>query len=110
MRDRVARGLDSVLRVHRGETAVIVCHGGVVAHSMIRWLRLEPTADGGRRARIEPANTSLTEWSIATPERDDAADDDKVDEVELVRFNDHSHLSRIRSASSAGHGPPVPVT
>ncbi|MGH9028325.1 MAG: histidine phosphatase family protein, partial [Acidimicrobiales bacterium] len=41
---RVARGLDTVAHHHRGVTVVIVCHGGVIVHSLIRWLGLEPTA------------------------------------------------------------------
>lgn len=88
MRDRVARGLDEVLQRHRGESVVIVCHGGVVAHSMIRWLGLDPVPVPGGRARIEPANASMTEWQL---EGADGAEG--TGQIQLMRFNDHAHLA-----------------
>ena len=86
MATRVARGLDGVLARHPGETVVVVCHGGVVVHSLVRWLGLEPGWHAGR-AWLDPVNTSLTEWRFGG---------DRfllgTVGVELVRFNDHSHL------------------
>ena len=83
MRARVSARLDKVAERHRGETVVIVCHGGVVVHSMLRWLDIEPM--GGARAWLDPINSSLTEWRVA---------EHPIwrSEVELVRFNDHGHL------------------
>ena len=71
-------------RAARGETVVVVCHGGVVVHSMLRWLDIEPL--GGRtRAWLDPVNSSLTEWRMAENPM-------WRSEIELVRFNDHGHL------------------
>jgi probable phosphoglycerate mutase len=89
MSERVGRGLDSVARRHEGQTVVIVCHGGVVVHSMIRWLGLPPTALFGRRARMDPVNTSMTEWLLDT-----AVPAERLPNVQLVRFNDHAHLAQ----------------
>jgi len=84
MRSRVSARLDRLAKRHEGETVVVVCHGGVVVHSMIRWLEIEPI--GGRtRAWLDPINSSLTEWRIAEHSM-------WRSEVELVRFNDHGHL------------------
>jgi probable phosphoglycerate mutase len=89
MNERVRRGLDAVAERHEGQTVVIVCHGGVVVHSMIRWLGLHPTAIYGRRARLDPVNTSITEWKLAR-----AKPAERLSEVQLVRFNDHAHLAQ----------------
>ena len=85
---RVGRALDGLVRRHDGDTAVVVCHGGVVAHSMIRWLALDPSPALGRRARIEPANTSITEWLLSS-----GPADDRSSSATLVRYNDHAHLA-----------------
>jgi broad specificity phosphatase PhoE len=84
MRARVSARLDRVAERHRGETVVVVCHGGVVVHSMLRWLEIE-SMDGRSRAWLDPINSSLTEWRVA---------EHPVwrSEIELVRFNDHGHL------------------
>jgi 2,3-bisphosphoglycerate-dependent phosphoglycerate mutase len=84
MRARVSARLDQVAERHRGGTVVVVCHGGVVVHSMLRWLDIEPI--GGRtRAWLDPINSSLTEWRVAEHPT-------WRSEIELVRFNDHGHL------------------
>lgn len=89
MAARVARGLDDVIARHPGETVVVVCHGGVIVHSLLRWLALgvEARLD---RAWLNPVNTSLTEWRFARNEwnRDGMA-------LELVRFNDAAHLATL---------------
>jgi probable phosphoglycerate mutase len=84
MRARVSARLDQLAERHRGETVVVVCHGGVVVHSMMRWLQIEPFGDG-TRAWLDPVNSSLTEWRFAEHPLWRA-------EVELVRYNDHGHL------------------
>jgi probable phosphoglycerate mutase len=88
MSERVRRGIDTVAERHEGQTVVIVCHGGVIVHSMIRWLGLHPTALFGRRARLDPVNTSITEWRLDT-----ALPAERLGAVQLVRFNDHAHLA-----------------
>lgn len=81
---RVRRALDTLVERHQGETVVVACHGGVVVHSLLRWLDIDPV--GTRtRAWLNPINSSLTEWRIGRP-RSWALP------VELVRFNDHAHL------------------
>lgn len=84
MRERLSGRLDALAEQHRGETVVVACHGGVVLHSMFRWLELEPS--GHRtRAWLDPVNSSLTEWRLAEHPSWRSG-------VELVRFNDHGHL------------------
>jgi probable phosphoglycerate mutase len=85
MAARVSAGLDMIVSRHPGELVVVACHGGVIVQSMFRWLGLDPGGTG--RAWISPANASLTEWRFgANPyEKDSLA-------IELVRYNDHSHL------------------
>lgn len=84
MRERIAARLDLLIDRHPGETVVVACHGGVVLHSMFRWLELEPI--GGRtRAWLDPVNSSMTEWRLAEHPHWKAG-------IELVRFNDHGHL------------------
>ena len=84
MRARVTGRLDALVERHEGETVVVACHGGVVMHSMSRWLELDPV---GRRtrARLNPVNSSITEWRLAEHPYEGSG-------VELVRFNDHGHL------------------
>jgi probable phosphoglycerate mutase len=84
MSARVRRVLDALIERHRDETVVVACHGGVVVHSMLRWLGIDP-AGRTSRAWLSPINASLTEWRIS-PLRSWALP------VELVRFNDHAHL------------------
>lgn len=84
MRERVTGRLDALLERHEGETVVVACHGGVVMHSMFRWLELEPV--GNRtRARLDPVNSSITEWRLGDHPYGRSG-------IELVRFNDHAHL------------------
>lgn len=92
MSERVARRLDALVERHPGETVVVACHGGVVIHSMFRWLELDPDGSG-TRAWMNPVNSSLTEWRVGRdgPERGPLP-------VELVRFNDHAHLAEARIA------------
>lgn len=80
---RVAAGLDRLVREHRGGTAVVACHGGVIVHSMVRWLGIAPKSAGGR-PWLNPTNSGLTEWLFR-------GDDPRP--YELVRFDDAGHLA-----------------
>jgi 2,3-bisphosphoglycerate-dependent phosphoglycerate mutase len=84
MRARVSARFDRLAERHRGETVVVVCHGGVVVHSMMRWLEIEPFG-AGTRAWLDPVNSGLTEWRFAGHPL-------WRSEIELVRYNDHGHL------------------
>lgn len=85
MTERVNRRLDRLAAEHPGETIVVACHGGVVVRSMMRWLGMGATDPD--RAWIDPVNSSLTEWRLApNPYWAEAV------AVQLVRYNDHSHL------------------
>jgi probable phosphoglycerate mutase len=89
---RVAGALDSLVERHAGETVVVVCHGGVVVHSMLHFLSLDE-ASTPSRAWLSPDNTSITEWRFApNPYQKGTLP------VELVRFNDCGHLG-ARSVS-----------
>src|SRR5262249_54012882 len=88
MGERVARGLDTIVDRHPGETVVVACHGGVVLHSMFRWLSLE--RGGANRAWLNPVNSSLTEWYFQPNPFMKA-----TLPLEMVRFNDHAHLAGI---------------
>jgi len=88
MRRRVAAGLDGLVERHRGETVVVACHGGVIVHSMVRWLGIRP--DGaGERAWLNPTNSGLTEWHF----RSERGAPVGAMPHELVRFDDHAHLA-----------------
>jgi len=89
MGDRVARALESLVDRHGGETVVVACHGGVVAHSMLHYLGLD-LGNGGSRAWIAPDNTSLTEFRFAPNPYEKA-----TLPVQLVRYNDHAHLGAL---------------
>jgi broad specificity phosphatase PhoE len=80
---RIGSTLARLARQHRGETIVLVCHGGVILGSMIEMLQL--SRRGADRANLHPIYTSLTEW----------ARNDDTNGWQLVRFNDHAHLSGI---------------
>jgi len=88
MADRVAAQLDVVVARHPGETIVVACHGGVVVHSMLRWLGLDRSGFSADRAWLSPVNSSLTEWRFG----DNPFYKDTLS-IELVRFNDHAHLA-----------------
>ena len=86
MADRVATGIDRLVERHAGTTVVVACHGGVIVHSMIRWLGIGED-DGRERAWFSPENASITEWRHGpNPYRDRSIS------WELARFNDRAHL------------------
>lgn len=83
---RVAAALDGLVERHPGETIVVACHGGVIVHSMLRYLSIDERSTGAR-AWFSADNTSITEWRYAAnPYRKGTLP------VELVRFNDFAHL------------------
>ncbi|MGH9085369.1 MAG: histidine phosphatase family protein, partial [Acidimicrobiales bacterium] len=83
---RVSAALDSLVERHPGETIVVACHGGVIVHSMLRYLSIDERSTDAR-AWFGADNTSLTEWRYAAnPYRKGTLP------VELVRFNDFAHL------------------
>lgn len=87
MGERVAASLASLVERHPGETVVVACHGGVIVHSMLRYLALDETATEGR-AWFAATNSSITEFRFApNPYRKGTLP------VELVRYNDHAHLA-----------------
>ena len=90
MGERVARALEALVARHAGETVVVACHGGVVAHAMFHYLGLDP-AGSGDRAWIAPDNTSLTEFRFAPNPYENKA----TLPVQLVRYNDHAHLGAL---------------
>ena len=89
MQARVAAVLDRLLERHPGETVVVACHGGVVLHSLVAWLGLDPDPTRSR-AWFDAANSSITEWRISNHPWDEQATG-----IQLVRFNDHAHLAGL---------------
>lgn len=86
MAERVRTGFDRLVAEHPGQTVVVACHGGVIVQTMIRWLLIDPTADG--TAWFSPVNTSITEWRCAPNPYGK-----RNGTWELVRFNDHAHFA-----------------
>ncbi len=83
---RVRAALATIVERHAGETVVVACHGGVVVQSMLHYLSLDDATPGGR-AWMSADNTSITEWRFApNPYLKGTLP------VELVRYNDVSHL------------------
>lgn len=77
---RVGQALAGLVERHAGSTAVVACHGGVVAASMISRLGTplhKPVWE------LEVDNASITEWEF------------NGGQWRLVRFNDHAHIAGI---------------
>jgi 2,3-bisphosphoglycerate-dependent phosphoglycerate mutase len=83
LRHRVVTVIEGIAALHAGETVVVACHGGVIVHSMLRWLDITPDHAAGL-PWLNPTNSSLTEWHFR---------DDDLRPYELVRFNDAAHLA-----------------
>jgi probable phosphoglycerate mutase len=82
--ERAAAALGSVAERHRGATAVVVCHAGVIESAMLRFLPV-----GGRhRLGLRTTHVSLTEFEA---ERDA----DGTPAWRLVRYNDAAHLPPV---------------
>lgn len=79
---RVGAAFADVVRTSRGETVVIVCHGGVINVVMRMILRAPVTG----AFDLFTLNTSITEVVDARPDR-----------WRLVRYNDAAHLAGLPS-------------
>jgi probable phosphoglycerate mutase len=87
---RVEQRLAEIVRAHRGESVVIVCHGGVISAASLAFM--EHGYDRVRPFRLDPENASITEWARPAGEDRDAP-------WLLVRYNDAGHLHGLD-----GHG------
>jgi probable phosphoglycerate mutase len=93
---RAAGGLAAVARRHRGATAVVVCHAGVIEAAILRFL---PVAAGRRRLGLRTEHTSLTEWEV-TDEHGQITGEEVpgtgpspgTGTWRLLRYNDAAHL------------------
>jgi 2,3-bisphosphoglycerate-dependent phosphoglycerate mutase len=80
---RASAALERLVNRHRGQTTVVVCHGGVIEASFFHLLQLGPTVRG--RASFHVRNSAITHW------REVETRDDRQ-EWQLVSHNDHWHL------------------
>jgi probable phosphoglycerate mutase len=87
---RVAGAVARVVREHAGQTVVIVTHGGFIVASTLVLLGT-PGFHQARPFRLEPENTSITEWS--REDNEDNADNKK--RWTLERYNDAAHLELL---------------
>ena len=97
---RVSATLDRLATDHRGQTVLVVAHGGVTDASVFHFFGLDPYI----RAPIdfESAHTSLTEWELrnypsgASPlETSAEVAAPPVQRWRLVRYNDAAHLHGV---------------
>ncbi len=84
---RVQRTMDRLAERHRGETVVIVCHGGVIAHAMLHRLGIGLADEA---AWLVASNTSLTEFVL-----DPSLEDWRAGRWGIQRFNDAAHAARF---------------
>jgi probable phosphoglycerate mutase len=84
---RVAIALYRLLREHRDQQLVIVCHGGVIDRTMRTLLKLPFTGS----FELNTLNTSLTELALIRPGR-----------WRLLRYNDAAHLEGLAESDPAG--------
>ena len=80
--ERVQARLARLLRDRLGETVVIVTHGGVV--SAVTLSLMSHAMHVPRPFRLQPENTSLTEWRRPTG--------NEAEPWLLVRYNDFAHV------------------
>lgn len=85
MRDRVVSAIGRIADAHTGETVVIACHGGVIAHAVNHHLGVPADA---AVAWLVATNTSITELVL-----DETLGDWRKGRWGLVRFNDAAHLA-----------------
>jgi probable phosphoglycerate mutase len=78
--ERVRGALDRLAARFQGRTAVAVTHGGFISASILIKFGIPRPGTG---ARLEPANTALTEWSLSNAR------------WVLVRYNDLAHLQAV---------------
>lgn len=78
---RVDRRIERLLTEHEGQTVVVVCHGGVISAACLGFMGL--ALGHSKPFRLEPANTSITEWvRPADPSRPWV----------LLRYGDAAHV------------------
>lgn len=87
MHQRVARTMDRLAEAHRGETVVVCCHGGVIAHAMMHRLGLPLSTD---KAWLVATNTSITEFV-----HDADMGDWRAGRWGVMRYNDAAHLTGL---------------
>lgn len=81
---RVWSAISELLDRHRGESVVVVCHGGVIDTVLRGALRCPPTGI----FELFTTNASMTELLTVSPGR-----------WRLLRYNDAAHLSGLETAS-----------
>ena len=81
---RIGREIDRMTDLPRGESIVVVCHGGVIAAALTTLAELPLR----QPFRLHIENTSLTEWRLRP-------DLKGVERWTLMRFNDASHLADL---------------
>lgn len=87
MHQRVTTTLDRLALEHEGQTVVIACHGGVVAHAVLGHLKVPLDDD---RAWLVATNTSMTELVL-----DPTLDDWRRGRWGIARYNDAAHLHEL---------------
>ena len=88
MHGRVGRTIDRLAATHEGDTVVVVCHGGVIAHAMMHRLGITLESD---KAWLVATNTSLTEF-VHDPDMSDW----RAGRWGIQRYNDAAHLAHLR--------------
>jgi len=96
---RTGIALNRLVRKHRGQTVVAVCHGGVLEASFFLAFGIGPT---GNRVLFDPLNTSITHWRWG-------ARRGGFDTWTLVRFNDVGHLDLAGLTGESLEAIPTPV-
>ncbi len=92
--DRAATALTGLARRHQGGLVVVVCHGGVIEASMLRFGRMGAPAD---RLGLPTRHTSLTEW------------EHEHGRWRLMRYNDAAHLGPPGAAAVSATFPAQPA-
>lgn len=87
---RVQRRLERMMREHEGETVVVVSHGGVVSAATLSLM--SHAMHIARPFRLQPENTSITEWLRPASEASPA------EPWLLVRYNDFAHIGSYEFA------------
>lgn len=81
----VCRALDKIADEYKGQTIVIVAHGGIIECSFIYALGLNPLGPAPVMLNLDPYYTSITRWV--------KKDNDTRDiPWRLTSYNDYSHL------------------
>jgi len=84
--DRAAAALTEIAERHRGATAVVVCHAGVIESAMLRFLPVE----GRTRLGLRTSHASLTQFEVERLPHTGSEQDAPV--WRLLRYNDAAHL------------------